>query len=207
MQTRSRERKTWTLHQDAFDRLLSCLHPDREQAANEYEKLRRKLTRLFQWNGCLPPEDYVDETFDRLARRVAENPDLEIENPCNYLHGVARNVLREQWKPGPRILPLDELPALNLTAPGPEEQLRLEAQWTQDERNDKCVNGCLAALEPEDEDLVRNYYLCDSGHIERRRTLAEAMKISPNALRIRVSRLLKSLESCVSSCLERAGRG
>jgi DNA-directed RNA polymerase specialized sigma24 family protein len=204
MLSRSRERRTWSLHQDAFDRLLSCLHQDREQAALEYEKIRGKLTKLFQWNGCVPPEDYVDETFDRVARRITEDPGLQLESPYNYFHGVARNVLRERWKPGPRIIPLDELPPGVLAAPDPEEQLGREAQWVQDECKGRCVNECLSALEPGDEDLVRSYYLYNSGHIERRRSLAEAMKISPNALRIRVSRLLKRLESCIRSCLEQA---
>jgi len=33
-------RKDWSLTQDAFDRLLACLHQDRECAGEAYERIR-----------------------------------------------------------------------------------------------------------------------------------------------------------------------
>ena len=52
---------TWSLTKDAFDRLLSVLDPDRNEAGLKYERIREKLTNLFRWRGRLDPK----ATYDR----------------------------------------------------------------------------------------------------------------------------------------------
>jgi len=42
---------TWTLTQDAFDRLLAAVSEARDAGARRYIELRRNLVRLFEWRG------------------------------------------------------------------------------------------------------------------------------------------------------------
>src|SRR4030095_506953 len=44
-----------------FARLLARLHSDPEQAACEFERLRRPLGRFFDWPFAWPPEECADE--------------------------------------------------------------------------------------------------------------------------------------------------
>src|SRR5690349_936986 len=90
------------LTEQSFSRLLLFLDPDRQRAAERYEKVREKLTRLFEWRGCIPGADYADETFDRVAKRLAEGLDTQPQDPYLYFHGVALNLVRERWKKAER---------------------------------------------------------------------------------------------------------
>src|SRR5262249_62105727 len=47
MVTQGERRKRWVLNERAFDGLLARLGPDRTRAAEEYERLRRKLYYFF----------------------------------------------------------------------------------------------------------------------------------------------------------------
>src|SRR5262245_63800556 len=84
------------LTQSRLDRLLARLAADRDVAAAEYEKIRRKLIDLFDWWGSAAPEDDADLTIDRVARKLEQGE--VIENPRGYFHGVARNVFFESGR-------------------------------------------------------------------------------------------------------------
>ena len=43
-----------------------------EQAAEEYEELRRRLIRFFEWRGARFPDEHADEVLNRLARKLVE---------------------------------------------------------------------------------------------------------------------------------------
>ena len=47
-------KKRWNLTEQSFYALLDFLDPDRARAAVHYETVRAKLTRLFEWRGCIP---------------------------------------------------------------------------------------------------------------------------------------------------------
>ncbi|HEV8367877.1 MAG TPA: hypothetical protein VGQ39_08000 [Pyrinomonadaceae bacterium] len=49
---------------DTFTRLLQRLDPDREQAGEKYEELRRTLIRFFEWRGAPYPEEHADENLE-----------------------------------------------------------------------------------------------------------------------------------------------
>src|ERR1044071_3005664 len=91
-------RQNWDLTEGAFGRLLAFLDPDRQRAGERYEKIRTKLTRFFEWKGCLPGEDYADETIDRVAKRLEQGIGEEPQDPYLFFHGVAVNVVRERWR-------------------------------------------------------------------------------------------------------------
>ena len=90
-------KKDWSLTSEAFNRMLLSLAEDREAAGEKYEAIRAKLNKLFRWRGCASPDEYTDETIDRVARRLSDGAELRTE-PYLFFHGVALNVLREHWK-------------------------------------------------------------------------------------------------------------
>jgi DNA-directed RNA polymerase specialized sigma24 family protein len=56
-------------------------------------KIRANLVRFFEWRGCPFPEDHADETFNRMARKIADGE--EIQKPAGYVMGVARLLVLE----------------------------------------------------------------------------------------------------------------
>src|SRR5262249_48299471 len=46
------QRKGRVITREAFDRMLAELHPDIDRAGEQYEKIRQKLVKLFEWRGC-----------------------------------------------------------------------------------------------------------------------------------------------------------
>jgi DNA-directed RNA polymerase specialized sigma24 family protein len=153
--------------------------------SREYEGLRRRLVAFFRWKGCLIPEDYVDATFDRVARTLAEGKSIENSDPAKYVLGVARLVYLEGVKREIR-----------------EEQAAREAALRQapeeDSEADTALAECLATLAEEDRQRVLRYHGSDGGaRIQERQTMATELGISLNTLRIRMHRLRQRLEDCV----------
>jgi DNA-directed RNA polymerase specialized sigma24 family protein len=175
--TESAMNKHAALSQTEFDALLTSLAPRRDLAGEKYEAVRRMLTRYFEWRHCLPPEDYADETIDRVARRLAGGERIRTGNPISYFRGVARNVWLE-WrkqnarKPSTIILSVAEPPRVQV-----------------------CVERCLNTLSPDGRQLLEAYYL--SGRSE----LIARLGVTPNAVRLRVFKEKQRLRSCMARCL------
>src|SRR5262249_24271212 len=83
----------WEVEESNFQRLLQRLSPDPERASTEYDRLRFRLIKFFQWRRCAHPEDSAARTLDRLARRL--EADAQIESPYSYCCGIARMILLE----------------------------------------------------------------------------------------------------------------
>ena len=101
------------------------MHPDRDQAGQKYEDIRRRLIRIFIHRGCITAEDLADETINRVARKVREvrdnyNPG---DDPALYFYGVARNVYREYLKRRPEPSPPPPPP------PAPDETDDITPQY------------------------------------------------------------------------------
>lgn len=82
-------KKEWVLTREAFDKLLACLDRDRERAAEKYEEIRNALITFFEHRGCLSPQEYADETINRVARRLSEGKEIYANNAASYFYGVA----------------------------------------------------------------------------------------------------------------------
>ncbi|HEY4590573.1 MAG TPA: hypothetical protein VII86_15210, partial [Thermoanaerobaculia bacterium] len=159
--------------------------------------IRRKLVRLFEWRGCGSPEDLTDETINRVARRLAEGVELRSSDPYGYFCGVAHLVYKEVLRKVARehrALTSGDWPPC------------AEEEEPSDHRLD-CLRRCLAQLPPDQRDLVLRYYQGknDPGesNIRNRQQLAREAGVQLNALRIRVHRVRRRLESCVQACLGR----
>jgi DNA-directed RNA polymerase specialized sigma24 family protein len=188
----------WQLSPAAFARLLAALDPDPDDAGRRYEELRRALQRFFEWRGAWDPDESVDVTIDRVARRIEAGE--EVQSIPAYARGVARLVLREDQKRARRRgIPVEEG-----HAPTTFEPAVLRADDA-----DVCLERCLAELGSASRDLLVRYYEeGGTARIDSRRVLAGELGIPASAVRSRVQRLRDRLEACVRGCLRaRTGGG
>jgi DNA-directed RNA polymerase specialized sigma24 family protein len=177
-----------------LDLLLAALDPDRDRAAEKLLLLRRKLLKFFAWNKVPIPEDLVDETVDRVARRLHGGDTVRHPEFGAYVHGFARIVLRESWS-RPRLVRAHE--AALPQAPAAEQLVA--------ERRSRCLDLCLARLPPESRRLLLAYYQAENGaaKIASHRKLAAELEVSGANLRVKLHRLRLELEGCLRSCLGR----
>jgi hypothetical protein len=167
-----------------FECLLGWLGDDREQAGLEYEKVRRRLTTIFAARGCRIPEELADETIDRVSRRVSDIQSTYEGNKLLYFLGVANNVHHEYLK----------RPLLVIQAPLISD--------SEEEQTHDCLEGCLSKLTARSQHLIRQYYVADkSAKINLRKSLAQQLGLTSNALRARALRIRKNLQTCIERCL------
>lgn len=192
MSKAKKSRSEWSLTQQAFDKLLATFARDREEAARQYEALRTKLIRFFEWRVISSAESRADEALNRVARRIDEGQ--KVDNVVAYAYRVAYLVFLEALKE-PELTGIDlEMTSLPTIEPQFEDR-------EQDHRL-RCFDRCLEGLPADHRQLILFYYQEERrAKIERRKNLADQLKISLDALRIRVHRIRKGLEECITSCL------
>ena len=179
--------------QAAFEKLLNSFSSDRDEAGAQYEIIRRKLVRFFEWRAVESADDHADETINRVARRIDEGQ--TIDNLKSYFYGVARLVFMEVVKERERApVPLDDAP----------QGLRQEApEYIEPEARVLCLDRCLESLSTDNRKLIIDYYQEERrAKIELRQELADRLQIPLNALRIRAHRIRTSLEKCITNCLQ-----
>lgn len=181
--------KGWVLNQESFDALLDWLHPQREQAGQKYEDIRRRLIKIFTCRGCCEPEDLADETINRVSKRLKDIKSEFTGDPARYFYGVANKVHLEYLrKPTPLIPPR--------LVESDEETDQLEKEY-------ECLERCIQKLTSTNRELVLQYYQDDKrAKIDHRKRLAEQFGIAINALRIRAYRARAVLQECVHECLQ-----
>jgi DNA-directed RNA polymerase specialized sigma24 family protein len=193
---RASQQKKWSPTKQAFDKLLASFSPDRDEAGRQYELARLKLLRFFERRAVVAPEHHVDETLDRVMRRIDEGEN--IANLMAYFYKVASYVFMEQRKEQEQSRLAANTMPVQTAAPQPEsgeESPRL-----------RCFDRCLDELAVESRILILDYYR-EEGHtkIQLRRQTAQSLGIPLNALRIRAHRIRVSLENCVKQCIAQAG--
>lgn len=187
-------RQKWALTQESFDKLLLALGDDRDSGGEKYLEIRANLIRFFEWRGCPFPEDHADETFNRIAKRVAEGE--QIANPAGYAMGVARLLVLEIIKGRQR-----EQVALNELTSNAETYV----ETSDDESRIDCLRGCLGDLPDDNRQLILDYYQGEKGDkIQNRKKLMEKLGIPVNTLRMRALRLRERLQVCVENCVSQA---
>lgn len=197
--------KTRGLTPEQFDKLLGCLAPDREAAAEQYEQLRRALVTFFEFRGALCPLDEADEVIDRVARRLGEGREIFTANPRNYFYAVARNVWRER-----RASPVSEVELETAPLPSsdrtPLEILEEAEAESVRARRLSCLQSCLQKFAAAERALIVGYYEGSGGDkIRNRQLLAEQLGITVSTLRVRACRLRERLDASVKLCLKKNG--
>ena len=163
------------LTDQTFARLLDHLDEDRERAGERYEDLRRVLVRFFEWRGAPFPDEHADETFDRVARRLAEG--VEVKNIGAYCYMVARLILLETRKgsDGRRS---------SLENPGAVAAADASMEAAEKETRLACLDDCMRGLPADSRELIIEYYRQDSrGRIDGRRALAERLGLKNRSAR------------------------
>ena len=177
--------KNSVITQAAFDKMLSWLDADREQAGKRYEKIRRRLIEIFASRGCQEAEDLADETINRVARKSQDVAEGYVGDPAYYFYAVAKKIILEYLRAKP--------PAVVLPAPVSADEV---------EREHACLERCLEHLTEQDRELILHYYSeVRRVKIDQRKGLAQRLGIAPNALRIRIHRIKLTLKHCVYECL------
>lgn len=176
---------------EALEALLGFLGPDRWSAAREYEALRRKLLRLFEWRGCPCPEELADRTFDRAARLLEEGTETHTKDRYAYLRGTAQNIFLEFCREEQRVWrEMSSRPWLHEGGASLDAEQRLAA-----------LDRCLEELTRRARSLLLDYHAApDDGR--RRARLARRLGMTTNALTVRAHRLRKNVEGCVRQRLE-----
>jgi RNA polymerase sigma factor (sigma-70 family) len=203
------QKKGLVITRESFNRMLAELHPDIERAGEQYEKIRQKLVKLFEWRGCAHAEECADETFNRVAQKICEGTSIWTDEPYSYFHGVALNVLREYWRSVEQTAKaLEEAAQIQELSVDPEDLLSRQTEQQEKERLLECLNRCLKQLPPESIDLITRYHQGDDTLDKaRRKELAQLLGIPLNALRIRAYRIRAAVEECVKKCLEHGSAG
>jgi DNA-directed RNA polymerase specialized sigma24 family protein len=181
-------------------RLLSRLDPDTTRAWERYADIRLRLTKFFEWNHCLAPEDLADEVLDRVAAK----PDSEkIRKVEKYSCGVARFVCQEDQRRKQHVIYSEDLLGGEDGLPDAHDQPEEIVERLDEERRLACLRKCLAALTPGDRELAIRYYSAEEQkQMILRRELARKAGLTLGALRVRMTRLRARLEPCVKGCLE-----
>lgn len=179
---------------EQLEALLRALNPDREKAGERLEEIRRRLIRFFEWRGSQRPEELTDITIDRVADQL--NRDLILRSdPYAYFCGVARLVSLEDVRREAR-----ETRARTLQ-PWPPGGNPGDAEDDLDPRLEH-LRHCLSALTAEQRDLVLRYHQGEQ-RIQDRKRLCQEHRIEMNALRIRVHRIRRKIETCIQGRLKR----
>jgi DNA-directed RNA polymerase specialized sigma24 family protein len=171
--------------------LLTFLCPDDPDEANRhYLRLHRKLEGYFRLRGMIDPIRDADDTLDRAARKIAEGvPVPEVDKFCI---GIARNVVLERLRQRKR----EESAFLQFL-----DQNQNENTEALVDRITNLMRPCFDRLPQNDRDVLHAYCKVPEGisRAEHRRRLAERLKSTIAALRIRVTRLRRSLDECVKA--------
>jgi hypothetical protein len=178
------------LSKEAFDRLLQWLGPDAEEAGMKYQETHRKLVRLFGFKGCDCPEDLADEVIDRVAQKLlsGELPPKRSEDVTTVFYGLVKFVHFEHLKESSR----DKF----MTPIAVPEEIDVEKQH-------RCLDRCKGRLDENDRNFLLDYYRYVPGQkIQHRKSIAEQMRLAPNALRIRACRLRSAIKECVVRCVQ-----
>lgn len=189
-------KKDWDFSREAFDRLLSWLSPNREEAGKKYEEIRVALIKIFLHRGLESAEDLADQTINRVIRKLPEIIEAYEGNPAHYFYGVARKVILEQSRK--KTAPLPPMPAPAPT-PEPETEEMSPPEY-------ECLELCLGSLTEQNRNLILEYFREENGtKISKRKELTQSLNISSHTLRMRACRIKASLRTCINDCLKSKG--
>jgi DNA-directed RNA polymerase specialized sigma24 family protein len=182
--------------QKELDKLLAWLDLDREAGAAKYETIRNGLIRFFLFRECIDSEMLADEVINRVAVRIDKVVEKYSE-PAKCFKGFAGNVYLEYLQDPARQVGTDAS-----VLPDPpddeEERKRLELE-------DECLKRCMGKLSTADDDLFRRYFQdLTPAKIKIRKKLAAELRLTSNALSIKVARIRKRLRECMKECLAEA---
>ena len=191
-------KKDWKLTPRAFDQLLNWLDEGRNSDGQKYLEMRERLVAYFDRKNCRDPDDLADQTLNRVGRRLEEEGITRSESPAKYCYIVARFVFMESLRDAQK----DNTLRQEIRPTPYNNGLAFSEAAEKQERMLNCLEQCTAKLDSSQREIILQYYSgMERLKIERRRTLAESLGITINALSIRACRIRDKLEGCVKQCM------
>ena len=179
--------------------MLTWLDDGVESSGDTYIEMRRRLVAYFDRRNRPFADDLADETFNRISKTLEQSGSIAVKPPARYCYVVARFVLLEDIRRSRRFIQVDE--AHDPLAFGPRPFDRADDRESAQEQRLECLDRCLNKLKPDQRDLAIEYYRdAKRERIERRRALADRLRITMNALGVRACRIRNALEICVDAC-------
>lgn len=196
--TAHKQNRDADLREQTFRRLLAWLDQGVNTNGQSYLAIRERLLAYFDRRNCLNADDLADETLNRVARRLdEEGGNIETEAPAKYCYIMARFVFMEYLRANETEFAALADMGRQANAMSPEDRDRKEKML-------ECLDRCAAKLEVTQRELIFGYYVGEQRlKIENRRSQAQTLGISVNALSIRACRIRDKLESCVKECASR----
>ena len=159
--------------------------------------MRRRLVAYFDRKCCKTPDDLADETLNRVARRLEEENISGAEDPAKYCYIVARFVFMEYLRSSRQ----EDALASELARSATEATTEFDQSQEEKDILLTCLEGCINSLDLEGRQIILGYYVGkEREKIENRRSLAQTLGITSNALSIRACRIRAKLEKCVREC-------
>ena len=170
--------------------LLAILDPDVERAEGKYLELWQKLERFFEWKQASDPADLVQETMARALSNLQAGKTITTEDPARYFFGIAKNLIKEGWKPR-RQEQLED-----------HEFSGEAATFLGLDRAEQNIylKECLHELSQEDFDLLSAYIEGEA------KEWGSARGLRPGTVRLRVYRIRKRIEERVRTRISRAAK-
>ena len=193
---RQASKKEWGLTPPALRLLLDWLDEGANSEGQRYLEVRRRLVAYFDRKNCLTPDELADETLNRVARRLEEEGSIESETPAKYCYIVARFVFMEYLRGAQKeSQALDDIRRYPSAMSGGDEERECKEKLLE------CLDRCIGELESSQRELILRYYVGkERVKIENRRSFAQGLGITLNALSIRACRIRDKLEECVRRC-------
>lgn len=185
------------LSPENFERLLNWLHPHREEAGQEYQRIRALLIKNFQAHGCYLPDKLADETMDRVAQKLTpETIENWVGDKEPFFYRVAYYILLEDRGRGFLEVQIPD----GFEVQKPDEGEDLEPKL-------RCLEKCLPELPDAKRELIVKYYRGSrSVKIKNREELARDLNLNLPGLRVRALRIRKELRTCIERCLKVTAR-
>jgi len=174
-----------------FASLLTFLCPDDpDEASRRYLRLHQKLTGYFRLKGMYDPVNDADDALDRAGEKIVQGhniPDID-----KFCMGIARNIVHERLRQKKR----EESAFLKFIDNSQDNSTQALV-----DRITNLMKPCFEQLPKDDRNLLVSYCRVPPGleRAEHRRQLADSLKSTIAALRIRVTRLRRALDSCVKA--------
>lgn len=163
---------------------------DRARHELLFQELRAALYDFFRWRGHLDPDEAAQEALLRLHEKMVSE-DVTIANARPYVFGIAQHLLVDSRRKTGE-LPIEDIPEhkLGIVPAIPREAMLV------------CLEQCIEGMLSGSQGKLLPKYFCGHGavKIENRKKIAEQLGITPAALRLRVSKLIRKIRPCVMEC-------
>jgi hypothetical protein len=182
------------LSPENFERLMNWLHPNRDEAGREYQRIRALLLRSSQFKGRSDANRLADATMDRGAEILTtEKIENWVGDKAKYFNRVGYYILLEERDRGLEMQMPDDFEVAN---PKKEED---------SEPKSRCLEKCLQDLPTSDGRLIVRYYQGEKSiKIRERQKLARDLEMDLPSLRVKALRVRRELKKCITKCLQEA---